>query len=669
MKQIYKLTFGEPESYTPAKLLKKQGVFASDPKQCPLELQNIAGKPSPRGYLLTLPLEKDEYIYGFGLQMKSFVQNGKKKTLRVNSDPAADTGDSHAPVPFYVSTAGYAVYIDTARYASFYCGSAQPISGSGVENHIPSDDVESLYQVRAGTQQNMIVDIPGAKGADLYIFTGNDMKEAVANYNLFSGGGYVPPMWGLGIWYRTYTFGTQSGVLKQIQEIRDSHIPCDVYGLEPGWQGQSYSCNYKWNSTNFPDHEEVVKTLVENHYHINLWNQIFIHPTAEIYHDIKPYAGDYTVWNGLVPDFSLEETCRIFAEFHSEHFISRQISGYKTDECDNSDFCASAWSFPEFSQFPSGMDGEQMHSMIGILYQKMMQQAFAESNRRTLSQIRSSGAFAAPYPFVLYSDLYGHHDFVRALVNSGFSGLSWSPEVRQCNSITDLYRRIATVLFSPLALINAWMIPHMPWKQFDLELNKRGIFLEKEEVVTQHVRGLFQLRMQFLPYLYAAYYQYWLQGIPPIRALVMDYPSDRETYGIDDQFLFGDSVMVAPVYEEQQSRKIYFPRGIWHDFYSGQCITGGQTLELEAKQDIFIFIQDGTLLPLAEPVEYIHRDSVLKLVPCIYGNVKEAVLLYEDDFESMDYRNGCYNTLKIRYENSQFTLEREGSFSGIKYML
>ena len=137
------------------------------------------------------------------------------------------------------------------------------------------------------------------------------------------------------------------------------------------------------------------------------------------------------------------------------------VSGFKLDECDNSDFTG-GWSFPEASQFPSGVDGEQMHSLFGLRYQSALWQQFQQRKQPTYSLVRSSGALASPYPFVLYSDLYNHRQFVRALVNSGFSGLLWCPEVRDAKNEEDLLRRLQTVVFSPLAMINGWYIPNPP---------------------------------------------------------------------------------------------------------------------------------------------------------------------------------------------------------------
>ena len=96
---------------------------------------------------------------------------------------------------------------------------------------------------------------------------------------------------------------------------------------------------------------------------------------------------------------------------------------------------------------------------------------FKKRDQPTYQLVRSSGALAAPYPSALYSDLYNHRDFVRALVNSGFSGLLWCPEVRDAASEEDLIRRMETAAFSPLMMVNAWYIKNPPWKQLNREKN------------------------------------------------------------------------------------------------------------------------------------------------------------------------------------------------------
>jgi len=121
---VWRFTFGTPEKITPVSTRHyppaTNGLAALPAvASCPV---TVTATFSPRGSLVSVPLAGEEMIYGLGLQLQSFQQRGLKKRLRVNADPAMDTGDSHAPVPFYVTTRGYGVLIDTARYPVFYLG-------------------------------------------------------------------------------------------------------------------------------------------------------------------------------------------------------------------------------------------------------------------------------------------------------------------------------------------------------------------------------------------------------------------------------------------------------------------------------------------------------------------------------------------------------------------
>ncbi|HBM80003.1 MAG TPA: glycoside hydrolase, partial [Clostridiaceae bacterium] len=366
---IWKCTFGETEAFTPVKM-RKTSIQLGKLKRLPSEVETpfnkaqIAFKVLKRGCVIELPLDPSEKIYGFGLQLKSFDQTGKKKQLRTNADPVADTGDTHAPVPFYVSTKGYGILVDTARYVTFYCGGNIKLKGEDGKTEKRTKKIanttEELYAIREFNEKRAVtIEIPVAKGVDMYIFGGPGMKTAVQRYNLFSGGGCIPPIWGLGVWYRGYGRANQDEVLKIAEDLRKAHMPCDVFGLEPGWQSHSYSCSYSWDEERFPTPDKTIKKFRDMNFKINLWEHVFVHSTSPIYDELKKYSGDYEVWEGLVPDFSIENARDIFAEYHKTKFVDKGITGFKLDECDSSDYTG-GWSFPNCSEFPSGMDGEQM---------------------------------------------------------------------------------------------------------------------------------------------------------------------------------------------------------------------------------------------------------------------------------------------------------------------
>lgn len=622
---VWRLRFARPEPITPVSTRKyapAEGAATrlAEATTPPYPLESIVSYQSRRGTVVKFPLAPNERIYGLGLQLQSFEQRGRKKTLRVNADPKMDSGDSHAPVPFWVTTRGYGVLIDSARYITVYCGNKHKRGRGALPPGTTPPDGPSEF----------IAEVPVAEGVDVYVFAGPSMRDAVSRYNLYSGGGPLPPRWGLGFWYRCFGQFNQEQVLSMGSALRDSRIPCDVLGLEPGWQTHAYSCSFVW-SDKFPDPRGMLHKLASDHYRVNLWEHAFTYPTSPIYKPLYPLSGDYEVWNGIVPDFLQPEARRIFSDFHEKEHVALGVDGYKLDECDNSDFTGS-WSFPELSSFPSGADGEQMHCLFGLRYQDTIQSIFDRRNQRTLGLVRSSQALAAPYPYVLYSDLYDHREFIRGVANAGFSGLLWCPEVRDAKNAEDLIRRLQTVVFSPLAMVNAWYIQNPPWKQVDRESNNRGNFAAGWQQLEAQCREIILWRMRLLPYLYAAYVNYHQTGLPPFRALVLDYPEDAGTWKVDDQYLMGDALLVAPVVAGETQRGVYLPPGDWYDFWTGEKHGGSTTLKVSPPLDrIPVYVKSGTLLPLAEDGLHADDPAHARLHVRSYGPTTGTAILFEDD--------------------------------------
>jgi alpha-D-xyloside xylohydrolase len=584
-------------------------------------LERLLGEVTSRGCALSLPLQPNELMYGFGLQLQSLQQRGKKRVIRVNADPKGDSGDSHAPVPFYVTTHGYGILVDTFRHAQFYCGEAhlkptRNASKQSVEVNTPQEtrdkDLGKLGQVR--------VEVPRAKGVTVYLFGGPSILHAVQRYNLFSGGGVVPPEWGLGFWYRAEMHGDHKAVIALEQEFRARKIPCDVLGLEPGWQTHAYSCSFSWDTERFPDPPAFLQQSAALGYKVNLWEHAFTHPTSPIFDNLLPHSCDFAVWEGLVPDFAGQPARQVFGNYHGTQLIDQGVSGFKLDECDNSDFTG-GWSFPDMSRFPSGLDGEQMHSAFGLRYQDTIWQQFKDRGRSTYGLVRSSGALASPYPFVLYSDLYDHRQFIRGLVNSGFSGLLWCPEVRDAASQEDLIRRLQSVMFSPLAMVNAWYIKEPPWKQIDAKLNNNGQFAENWEALEARCREIVGWRMQLVPYLLSAFERYARDGTPPFRAILLDYPEDKNFHTVDDAYLVGDRMLVAPLFAGEPGRKVILPPGDWHDFWTGKLLQGGSILNVPATTEkIPVFVKGGSVIPMAAISDSTGTEESRNLTVYVYGD-------------------------------------------------
>ncbi|HUO08499.1 MAG TPA: TIM-barrel domain-containing protein [Phycisphaerae bacterium] len=669
------MRYGTPEAVTPLTYRsagpRVEGLGKLPAVESPpLPADSVGFQISARGCSVTLPRDPSEHLYGLGLNTHQFEMTNQRAFIVPSDHPEQPTNESHAPVPFYVSTRGYGVYVDTARFASFYMGDVDAASaavGVGSATTEPGMSVESLYKSRYEPKGTILVDVPAARGVDVYLFAGPTMLDAVRRYNLFAGGGAVPPLWGLGITYRGQSKLSAEESLQLAKSFRDEGIPCDQWGIEPGWQSATYSSSFVWSKERYPDPDGFVSGMHGLGFRLNAWQHAFVHPISPLYEPLRKWSGNYRVWNGLVPDFATSQGRSIFVDQQEKVLFSKGVDGVKLDECDYQPFRSEGvWSFPEASVFPSGLDGEQMHSLFGELYQQAMLGPFQRRQLRTWGLVRNSHALASPLPYVVYSDSYDHACYIRGLAKSGFCGLLWTPEVRNAQSLEDLYRRVETVIFSPYALINCWYMRMPPWVQIDRQKNNAGIVMPEHQEATETIRRLFKLRMSLIPYLYAAFNEYRLEGTPPVRALVMDWPGDARTALVDNEFMFGRSLLVAPLVKGESHRTVYLPGGEWYDFWSGKRIAGGQSIDVSPPVDqIPLFVRGDTLLPLAEPVEHVGKETQFQLHVHVFGAHPEPMALFDDDGVSEDYGRGVQNRVLLSWDGKEGRAASAGEYGGV----
>ena len=607
----------------------------------------LTAATAARGCTLRIPLQPGEEIFGLGLQFLSFSQRGSKKVTRVNADPKVDTGDSNAPVPFFVTTSGTGYFIDTARYTDFYFGTAHPRPTEPIAPASSGGIAPKYSSVGQEHQDDFImVNVPGAPGVDVYCFDGPDMLTAVRRYNLFSGGGCIPPEWGLGFWYRMKADFDSSEALALAHGFRERQIPCDVIGLEPGWQSHAYSCTFVWDKTRFPDPHAFLRSARAENFHVNLWEHAWVSPRARIHAALQPLSGSHTVWGGLAPDLTLPEARAVLEEQHARVHVDAGISGYKLDECDGSELTGSSWMFPAHATFPSGRDGEQMRQVYGLLLQRMMDGVFRDRGRRTFGLVRASGSGAAPLPFVLYTDLYDHRQYVRALANAGFSGLLFGAEVRSARSPEEWVRRVQVACLSPLAMLNAWSSGTKPWS-----------FPEVEGAV----RAALELRMRLVPYLYSAFARYREDGTPPFRPMALE-PGAGEAARVDDQYMLGDDLLVAPVIAGDAERTVRLPQGDWYGFADGRRWTGGGEPFTVAPplDEVPIFVRAGAVVPLGPVLPHTPRAGErIPLEVRHYGPRPGGFLLYDDDGETLACEHGVRRWLRLAVD-----VQADGTRSG-----
>lgn len=607
---------------------------------------------------LKLPLLKNEQIFGFGLNFKTVHQRGKILQLHVDHYGGTDNGRTHAPVPFYVSDRGYGILINSARYIKVYAGTAV-----NKERLTPDDirDRNTDKKWSSAPVSDAVEILVPAGGCEIYVFTGPTAVDAVKRYNLFCGGGPLPPRWGLGFTQRVPTLYTSEKVISEARQFDEHNFPLDFIGLEPGWQSKSYPCTFEWDKSRYPDPEAFVKTMKEMGIRLNLWTNPYVSPESPVYKNILQFTGSHTVWGGVVPDFSLTSAQKIFTDQLKTSQVNIGVSGYKLDENDGYD----RWLWPDVARFPSGNSAEQMRQTYGLFLQKITFEMFRESGKRTYGLTRASNAGGVSFPYVIYNDYYSHEDFITALINSGFCGLLWTPEVRGSKTSEEWLRRMQTVCFSPMAMINAWADGTKPWSFPDVE---------------DDVRFYASLRMQLLPYFYSEFAKYHFEGTPPFRGMALEKGFDAQsreqirndnlaenpyaeavTKEIRDQYMAGEYLLVAPLFAGQTSRKVVLPKGKWYDFYTGKFAGDGEVITVTpGLSRIPVFVKDGGIIPMMPPaLRAPAAGQKYDLEIKYYGTAPGKYLLYDDDGETFDYEKGEFSWREIKVEP-----DKKGKFKG-----
>jgi alpha-D-xyloside xylohydrolase len=647
---VWKTVVGNPESFDLLKAAdahpNKDALTKLGDVEFPLLPNEIVGEISDSKTLLRFPLVEEEQLYGFGLNFQTVQQRGRILQLHVDHYGGSDNGRTHAPVPFYISDKGYGVFVNSARYITVYAGTAvrkdSPNAPEARDRNTDKDWTANPYS-------DAVEMLVPANGVEIYVFAGPSMLDVVRRFNLFNGGGCLPPRWGLGFTQRVRALFTADEVIAEANAFAEKGYPLDFIGLEPGWQSKSYPCSFSWDKIRFPDPEGFVKTMKGMGIRLNLWTNPYVSPDSPIFQGMKPLSGSHKVWDGLVADLTLPEAQKIMIGQLGKDQINIGISGYKIDECDGYD----AWLWPDVATFPSGNSAEQMRQTYGLLLQKMTTDYFRQKNTRTFGLVRASNAGGSSFPYVIYNDYYSHEDFITALINSSFSGVLWTPEVRGSSGGEEWVRRMQTVCFSPMAMINAWADGTKPWSFPEVEKEVKEIAL---------------LRMRLMPYFYSEFAKYHFEGTPPFRAMNLEpgfgVKSVTETkndnlgenpYGllvtkeIKDQYMAGEYLLVAPLFKGQTSRKVILPKGKWFDFYTGKFAGDGEVIQVSAGLDrIPVFVKDGGIIPMMPPL--LHAPAIGEKIDIefrYYGNKPGRYRLYDDDGETFNYEKGNYSWREI----------------------
>lgn len=606
--------------------------------QPPLNLNRTGGERVADYAVARIPLDANERLYGMGLQMSGSERQGGIYHLRVDHY-SRGVDRLHAPTPLYISSRGYAVFFNTARPCSIYAGVGNRLGDPG--NPPPRDRTTDPKWDAQPFAPAVEASVQGP-GIEVYLFAGPTPLDALRRYNLFCGGGALPPRWALGFWHRVPLAASADEVLQEVAEFDRRGFPLDVLGLEPGWQSHAYPGSFVWSPKRFPDPAGFISRMNSNGIQLNLWENPYVSTNSPMFPRLKNHFGSHTVWLGAAPDLLVPEAARVVRNHHQEHGAGLGISGYKIDEVDGVD----VWLWPDHARFPSGVPGKEMRQVYGLLWQRELDRMFRESGRRTFGLVRGSNGGASRFPFAIYSDTYNHQEYLAGSISAGLAGVMWCAEVRSAKNGAEWVRRMQTAVLSHVAQLNAWADGTKPWS-----------FPGYEEPV----RKAMLFRISLLPYLYTAFARFHFEGTPVIRAMSL-----VDGGGEKDQYLLGDDLLIAPMFANATGRKVRLPKGDWFDYDTGELAGNGTTIEISPALDkIPVYVRAGALIPTIEPGLRASRPvASTRLIVRHYGTVPGRASLYDDDGVTHAFENGRFTWLDLQSADGRTgTSQAKGNYT------
>ncbi|MDZ7377270.1 MAG: glycoside hydrolase family 31 protein [candidate division KSB1 bacterium] len=594
----------------------------------------------------------DESFYGLGEKTRGLNKRGHVYTMW-NSDipgytPTQDPlYQSHPFLMGLYQGRGFGIYFDNSYRSQFNLG--------------------------AGTDQFFSFSADDGP-MDYYFIYGPSLKKVLARYGQLVGTLPLPPKWSLGYQQCRWSYYPESEVLALARTFRSKQIPCDVIYLDIHYM-DGYRI-FTWDKTRFPQPKRMIQDLRNMGFKIAVIIDpgIKVDPNYWVYQDgikgdhfCKYPDGTYyqgQVWPGWChfPDFSKPATRDWFCELYRD-LVEDGVVGFWNDMNE-----PATWggTFPDIVQFDDEgrkADHLKIHNLYGMLMAKSSYEGIKKlrPNDRPFVLTRAGFSGVQRYSAVWTGDNVASWEHLKmsiamclglGMTGVAFCGMDIGGFMNAPTS--ELYTRwIQLGTFTPLFRTHTCIdTPDQePWSFGDSyeEINKKYI----------------QLRYQLLPYLYHTFYQSATQNAPIMRPMIYEFQEDPMTYWMDDQFMLGDKLLIAPVYQANQIvRKVYFPKGEWYNFWTDEKIIGPTEKLVEAPLDqIPMFVKSGSILPMQPTMQYVGELPPDPLVVEIYpspGISNDS--LYEDDGNSFDYQKGQYRItqfeLSVQQKKINLLIER-----------
>lgn len=528
-----------------------------------------------------IDLENDEVIYGLGERFDGLTRNGRSVDFH-NKDAIGTTSQrTYINVPFYISTRGYGLFLN---------------AGAKTDWQIGTLDASAL---QFGVMDSQL---------DYFVICGKTPAEILKGYCGLTGFSKLPPLWSFGLWMSRNSYVSWEVAEEVGRKIRENDIPCDVLHLDTAWFSRDWNCDLKFSKERFPNPKEHMEQLKKDGFHISLWQYNFIPPNEDNinYHEAvrngylskdaegKPYQLPDNCQGSWVKDVTIDFSNPEARKWYGEKIAELMEMGAGAIKTDFGEGIAEEAIY-------QNIEGKQFHNLYSLVYNGTVFEACKEVTGENLVWARSGTAGSQRYPVHWGGDSQCTFDALagtlRAALSIGISGIPFfSHDIGGfIGTPTDeLYVR-----WAQLGLFSSHSRCHGAGDN-----NYREPWRFSEEVCNIF-RYYDKLRYSLMPYIYEEAEKCTQTGLPMVRALYLAYPEDRNVWHIDDQYLFGDSLLIAPVLKplsRTDIRNVYLPAGTWFDYFTKEKIisTG---MWIRRKVDLAtmpIYVKEGTELHYCE---------------------------------------------------------------------
>lgn len=534
-----------------------------------------------------LQLSVGELVYGLGEKFTPFVKNGQTVEI-YNEDSGTSTDQSYKSIPFYLTNKGYGVFVNHPEKVSFEVGS------------------EKVTKVQFS--------VPG-EYLDYFIIGGDSMKEVIENYTTLTGKPAMPPAWSFGLWLST-SFTTnydEKTVNEFVNGMKDRDIPLRVFHFDCFWMKEFNWCDFEWDKRVFPDPKGMLQRLKQKDLNICVWINPYIAQESKLFEEgkkngylLKRTNGDVWQWDMWQPamaivDFTNPDACKWYSE-KLKGLMAMGVDCFKTDFGER---------IPTKDvKYFDGSDPEKMHNYYTQMYNSVVFNTIREVKGEDEAVVfaRSATAGGQQFPVHWGGDCESNYESMAESLRGGLSlcmsGFGfWSHDIGgfENTSTADVYKRwVAFGLLSSHSRLHGSTSYRVPWAY--------------DEDASAVVRFFSKLKCSIMPYLFKTADEANKNGIPVMRSMVIEFTDDDACSYLDKQYMLGDSILVAPIFNDEGMAKYYLPEGTWTNFINGKKYEGGRYVtEHHDYLSIPMMVKENSLIAVGNDdsrPDYDYRENV-----------------------------------------------------------